>query len=72
VAPEHAEQHAAEVVGPELDLPLATRSLDIVASRLGDRAGILGGAYLAIEHRLRPERLDDELDRRIESGALAA
>jgi predicted NBD/HSP70 family sugar kinase len=63
--------HVREVVYTR-SLPLATRSLDIVASQLGDRAGILGGAYLAIEHRLRPERLDDELDRRIESGALAA
>jgi predicted NBD/HSP70 family sugar kinase len=63
--------HVREVVYTR-SLPLATRSLDIVASQLGDRAGILGGAYLAIEHRLRPERLDGELERRIESGALAA
>ena len=50
-------------------LPLATRSLQIVLSTLGDRAGILGGAYLAIEHRLAPDALDRELERRIEAGA---
>lgn len=60
--------HVREVVYTR-SLPLATRRLDIVASQLGDRAGILGGAYLAIEHRLAPDALDRELDRRIESGA---
>jgi predicted NBD/HSP70 family sugar kinase len=61
--------HVREVVYAR-SLPLATRRLEIVTSRLGDRAGILGGAYLAIEHRLRPEAFDVELDRRLESGAL--
>jgi hypothetical protein len=36
-----------------------------VLSELGDQAGILGGAYLAIEHRLAPAAVDDELERRI-------
>jgi hypothetical protein len=53
-------------------LPLATRALDIVVSDLGNRAGVLGGAYLAIEHRLRPESLDHELDLRIGAGAVTA
>jgi predicted NBD/HSP70 family sugar kinase len=60
--------HVREVVYAR-SLPLATRSLDIVMSRLGNRAGILGGAYLAIEHRLQPAALDRELERRISSGA---
>jgi predicted NBD/HSP70 family sugar kinase len=63
--------HVREVVYTR-SLPLATRRLEIVASQLGDRAGILGGAYLAIEHRLEPEALDRELEQRLESGALAA
>ena len=33
---------------------------------------VLGGAYLAIEHRLHPQAVDDELERRIDSGALDA
>ena len=66
-AHEHLLAHVREVVYAR-SLPLATRSLDIVVSKLGDRAGILGGAYLAIEHRLRPEALDQELGRRLGSG----
>ena len=53
-------------------LPLATRGLDIVLSTLGNRAGILGGAYPAIEHRLDPDALDRELERRIDSGGSLA
>ena len=60
--------HVREVVYTR-SLPLATRRLEIMASQLGDRAGILGGAYLAIEHRLAPGALDAELERRIGSGA---
>jgi predicted NBD/HSP70 family sugar kinase len=59
--------HVREVVYTR-SLPLATRRLEIVSSQLGDRAGILGGAYLAIEHRLQPEALDDELEQRLGSG----
>jgi predicted NBD/HSP70 family sugar kinase len=71
VAHEHLLAHVREVVYTR-SLPLATRSLDIVLSTLGNRAGILGGAYLAIEHRLQPEALDHELERRIDSGAALA
>ena len=63
--------HVREVVYTR-SLPLATRRLDIVVSQLGDRAGTLGGAYLAIEHRLQPEALDQELARRVGSGSLTA
>ena len=71
VAHEHLLPHVREVVYTR-SLPLATRQLDIVLSTLGDRAGILGGAYLAIEHRLEPDALDRELERRIDSGASLA
>jgi predicted NBD/HSP70 family sugar kinase len=67
-AHEHLLAHVREVVYTR-SLPLATRSLDIVASQLGDGAGILGGAYLAIEHRLAPDAVDRELERRIGAGA---
>jgi predicted NBD/HSP70 family sugar kinase len=42
-------------------LPLATRDLRIVPSRLGDRAGITGAAITAIEHVLSPEAVDRTL-----------
>src|SRR5262245_22467325 len=71
VAHEDLLGHVREVVYTR-SLPLATRSLDIVVSDLGNRAGVLGGAYLAIEHRLQPEALDHELDLRIGSGELTA
>jgi predicted NBD/HSP70 family sugar kinase len=71
IAHEHVLAHVREVVYTR-SLPLATRALDIVVSQLGNRAGILGGAYLAIEHRLRPDALDRELERRLSSGALSA
>jgi predicted NBD/HSP70 family sugar kinase len=48
-------------------LPLATRDLRIVRSRLGDRAGITGAAMLAIEHVLSPIAVD----RTIASSAAA-
>jgi predicted NBD/HSP70 family sugar kinase len=70
-AHEHLLSHVREVVYTR-SLALATRSLDIVRSELGDRAGVLGGAYLAIEHRLLPEALDHELERRIAGGALSS
>jgi predicted NBD/HSP70 family sugar kinase len=71
VAHEHLLPHVREVVYTR-SLPLATRGLDIVLSTLGDRAGILGGAYLAIEHRLDPDALDRELERRIDAGGSLA
>ena len=67
-AHEHLLAHVREVVYTR-SLALATRSLDIVLSELGNRAGILGGAYLAIEHRLQPDALDRQLDRRLGAGA---
>ncbi|MFN2536903.1 MAG: ROK family protein [Mycobacteriales bacterium] len=39
-------------------LPLAARTLDISLSGLGDRAGQLGAARMAIEAHLSPERVD--------------
>ncbi len=42
-------------------LPLATRSLRIVRSQLGDRAGVIGAATTVIEHVLSPEAVDDAL-----------
>lgn len=48
-------------------LPLATRDLRTVPSRLGDRAGIIGAAIMVIEHVLAPEAVD----RAIQAGAAA-
>jgi predicted NBD/HSP70 family sugar kinase len=42
-------------------LPLATRDLRIVPSRLGDRAGIIGAATMVIEHVLSPDAVDRSL-----------
>jgi predicted NBD/HSP70 family sugar kinase len=42
-------------------LPLATRDLRIVPSRLGDRAGVTGAAITAIEHVLSPAAVDRTL-----------
>ena len=39
-------------------VPLGTRSLRIVPSELGDRAGVVGAALMAIEHVLEPEAVD--------------
>jgi predicted NBD/HSP70 family sugar kinase len=39
-------------------LPLATRDLRLVPSRLGDRAGIHGAATMVLEHVLAPEAID--------------
>jgi predicted NBD/HSP70 family sugar kinase len=41
--------------------PLATRHLQIVRSKLDDRAGITGAAAMAIEHILSPDVIDREL-----------
>jgi predicted NBD/HSP70 family sugar kinase len=48
-------------------LPLATGDLSIVASRLGDRAGVVGAAIMVIEHMLAP----DVIDRVIHAGSAA-
>jgi predicted NBD/HSP70 family sugar kinase len=42
-------------------LPLATRDLRIVPSRLGDRAGVIGAATMATEHVLAPAAIDQAL-----------
>jgi predicted NBD/HSP70 family sugar kinase len=42
-------------------LPLATRDLRIVPSRLGDRAGVIGAATMAIEHVLSAAAVDQAL-----------
>jgi predicted NBD/HSP70 family sugar kinase len=42
-------------------LPLATRDLLLVPSRLGDRAGVIGAAVMVIEHVLAPEAIDRAL-----------
>jgi hypothetical protein len=41
--------------------PLATRHLRIAPSTLGDRAGMLGAAAVAIEHVLTPDIVDARL-----------
>jgi predicted NBD/HSP70 family sugar kinase len=43
-------------------LPLATRDLRIVPSRLGDRAGVIGAATMVIEHVLSPAAVDRSLE----------
>lgn len=42
-------------------LPLATRDLRVVTSRLGDRAGVIGAATMVIEAVLAPAAVDDAL-----------
>jgi predicted NBD/HSP70 family sugar kinase len=39
-------------------VPLGTRSLRIVPSTLGDSAGVIGAAIMAIEHALEPDSVD--------------
>ena len=43
----------------ERSRPLATRELQIVTSRLGERAGIIGAATMAANHALSPARVDE-------------
>ncbi len=50
-AHEHLMAGIRELVNQRC-LPLATRKLEIVAARSGDRAGVLGAARLVIEERL--------------------
>jgi len=62
-----AEAHAQLLAGVRegifsRSLPLATRDLRIVPSRLGDRAGVTGAAITAIEHVLSPAAVDRTLD----------
>jgi predicted NBD/HSP70 family sugar kinase len=67
----HAHQHLLATVREVVysrSLPLATRSLQIGLSELGERAGVIGGAYRGIEHRIGADEVDAELDRRLSSG----
>jgi predicted NBD/HSP70 family sugar kinase len=57
----------AREVTIQRSLPLATGDLDIVASRLGDRAGVVGAAIMVIEHVLAP----DAVDKVVQAGAAA-
>jgi predicted NBD/HSP70 family sugar kinase len=53
--------------------PLATRELSFARSALGDRAGVMGAAAMAIEHALSPAVLDTLLAEPLaEAGAGAA
>lgn len=73
----HAEEHllagVREVVY-QRSLPLATRGLRIVRSRLDDRAGVIGASVMVIEHVLDPGAIDDRLSGRdaIAEPAVAA
>lgn len=42
-------------------LPRSTRSLQIVTSRLGDRAGLAGATAMVVEHLYAPEQADQRL-----------
>jgi predicted NBD/HSP70 family sugar kinase len=62
-----AEAHAQLLAGVRegifsRSLPLATRDLRIVPSRLGDRAGVIGAATMVIEHVLSPDAVDRLLE----------
>jgi predicted NBD/HSP70 family sugar kinase len=57
---EHLLAGVREVVY-QRSLPLATRSLRIVRSRLDDRAGVIGAAVMVSEHVLSPEAVDEAL-----------
>lgn len=49
-------------------LPLATRSLQVVTSPLGDRAGLIGLAFTVIDELLSPEALSMWLERGTPTG----
>jgi hypothetical protein len=51
----------------ERSTALATQHLQIVRSALGDRAGIMGAAVMAIEHVLAPDAFD-RLDEAVPIG----
>jgi len=50
-------------------LPLATRDLSTVPSRLGDRAGVIGASVMVIEHILDPEVVDRAVSEGVPVGA---
>lgn len=51
-------------------LPLATRSLQIVTSPLGDQGGLIGAAYTVVDELLSPEVLATWLDRGSPTGLM--
>jgi predicted NBD/HSP70 family sugar kinase len=56
-AGEHVLAGVREVIYSR-SLPLATQHLDIRASELGDRAGVIGAAVMVVEHVLAPDTID--------------
>ncbi|MEV5909587.1 sugar kinase [Streptomyces sp. WAC 01325] len=42
-------------------LPRSTAHLDVVTSRLGERAGLIGAGALVVEHLYAPQRVEDRL-----------
>jgi predicted NBD/HSP70 family sugar kinase len=42
-------------------LPRSTARLDVVVSRLGERAGLVGAGALVVEHLYAPERVEERL-----------
>ncbi|MGH3468597.1 MAG: ROK family protein, partial [Thermocrispum sp.] len=58
LAGEHLIAGVREVVYRR-SLPLATQHLRIVASRAGERAGILGAAFMVIAQAFEPALLDE-------------
>jgi predicted NBD/HSP70 family sugar kinase len=42
-------------------LPRSTAHLEVVTSRLGDRAGLVGGGAMVVEHLYAPERVEERL-----------
>ncbi|MEU8716105.1 ROK family protein [Streptomyces sp. NPDC048663] len=42
-------------------LPRSTAHLDVVTSRLGDRAGVIGAGALVVEHLYAPDRVEERL-----------
>jgi predicted NBD/HSP70 family sugar kinase len=53
-------------------LPLATRSLQIVRSQLGEEAGVTGAVELVLDHILTPEAVDAQLRTRADAPAVSA
>jgi len=42
-------------------LPRSTARLEVVTSRLGERAGLVGAGALVVEHLYAPERVEERL-----------
>jgi glucokinase-like ROK family protein len=66
-----AEEHllaGVREVTVQRSLPLATRALRIVATQLGDRAGVVGAALLVLDHVLAPDAVDRSMQNRVAAG----